>query len=149
PISDTPAPEPRPAPASEASSTLPSRGLLSTQEAWQRWLDEGRGVPPGLGAFLRSATVRDAPDGRINIAPLPGPAVERLEERATQAAIRAGLSPLLGRPVEIRVEVASELPPAPARVTAAEVREDTMQALFRQEPRLRRAVEELDLELMD
>jgi hypothetical protein len=34
-------------------------------------------------------------------------------------------------------------------VTEEEVREDTMRALFRQEPRLQRAVEELDLELMD
>jgi hypothetical protein len=35
------------------------------------------------------------------------------------------------------------------RVTDAEVRQDTLRALYRQEPRLRRAVEELDLELMD
>jgi hypothetical protein len=34
-------------------------------------------------------------------------------------------------------------------VTEDEVREDALKALYRQEPRLERAVEELDLELMD
>jgi hypothetical protein len=35
------------------------------------------------------------------------------------------------------------------RVTEAEVRDQTLKALYRQEPRLQRAVEELDLELME
>jgi hypothetical protein len=34
-------------------------------------------------------------------------------------------------------------------VTRSEVREDTLRALIRQEPRLERAVQELDLELME
>ena len=38
---------------------------------------------------------------------------------------------------------------APRRITEDEVREDSLKALYRQEPRLRRAVEELDLELFD
>ena len=37
----------------------------------------------------------------------------------------------------------------PGRVTEDEVREGTIKSLFRQEPRLERAVEELDLELME
>ena len=37
----------------------------------------------------------------------------------------------------------------PARVTEAEVRRHAMEALFRQEPSLQKAVEELDLELME
>jgi hypothetical protein len=35
------------------------------------------------------------------------------------------------------------------RISRDEVRADTLKALYRKEPRLERAVEELDLELMD
>ena len=118
-------------------------------EAWSRWLQDGRTVPAGLSAFLRSSTVEDLGDGGIAVSPLPGPAVERLRDPSVQRAIREGLEPFLGRPVRLSVGAASEAPPVASRVTQSEVREDTMRALFRQEPRLRRAVEELDLELMD
>ena len=41
------------------------------------------------------------------------------------------------------------VPAKPQRVTEAEVRDHVLKALYRQEPRLQRAVEELDLELME
>jgi hypothetical protein len=40
-------------------------------------------------------------------------------------------------------------PGSAARITDQEVREDTLKALYRKEPRLERAVQELDLELME
>ena len=43
----------------------------------------------------------------------------------------------------------SGAPSKPRRITEGEVREDTLKALHRQEPRLGRAVEELDLELFE
>ena len=129
-------------------STAPPLPVSTTVGAWERWLDEG-GAPAGMTAFLRSATVEDLGDGAVSISPLPGPAVDRLREPPVQAAIRAGLEPYLGRKVELRIGAASQAPPAAARVTESEVREDTLRALYRQEPRLKRAVEELDLELMD
>src|SRR5690606_35298033 len=141
-------PVPAAAPAPRAAPPRPSTPL-PVEETWARWLEDGRGVPTGLSAFLRSSTVRDAGGGRVRIAPLPGPAVERLLEPAVQAAIRAGLEPWLGRAPEVEVDVPGEAPPATARITEEEVRRDTLSALFRQEPRLRRAVQELDLELMD
>ncbi|MEX2466932.1 MAG: DNA polymerase III subunit gamma/tau [Gemmatimonadota bacterium] len=128
--------EPGPLPASSAS------------EAWTRWLDDGK-APSGMTAFLRTATVEDLGNGAIAVSPLPGPALERLREPSVQAAIRTGLEPYLGRKAELRIGAGSETPPPTARVTESEVREDTLRALFRQEPRLKRAVEELDLELMD
>jgi len=117
--------------------------------AWQAWLDSGRGVPRGLGAFLRSASVREADDGRILVVGLAEPAVERLRHPATLKAVRDGFVHHLGRLADVVVEDGPGARGAPPRVTEAEVREGTLKALFRQEPRLRRAVEELDLELMD
>jgi hypothetical protein len=118
-------------------------------EAWARWLDAGKGIPAGLTPFLRSAEVRDDGSGRLSIRPLPGPAYERLLERPVLDAIGEGLVPHLGRMPVLVVETPVEARDALARITPEAVREDTLKALFRQEPRLEQAVEELDLELMD
>ncbi len=88
----------------------------------------------------------------MEITPPPGPAVDRLGEPAVQKEIRAGLTPYLGRPLRVRVVVAGTGEAAPGtarRIGREEVRADTLKALFRKEPRLERAVEELDLELME
>jgi DNA polymerase III subunit gamma/tau len=139
----------RSTPPGSADAGPAPRPSASAAEAWDRWLEAERDVPKGLTAFLRSATVEDLGDGTVSVSPLPGPAAERLADAVVQNAIRKGLEPFLGRPVTLSIGAASEAPPATARVTQSEVREDTMRALFRQEPRLKRAVEELDLELMD
>jgi DNA polymerase-3 subunit gamma/tau len=128
---------------------IPPSGTLA--EAWGRWLDGGLGVPRGLLAFLRSATVREV-EGTVEISPPPGPAVDRLGETAVQEEIRVGLTPYTGRSLRVRVVPAGpeEAAPVPARrIGRAEVRADTLKALIRKEPRLERAVEELDLELME
>jgi hypothetical protein len=117
--------------------------------AWVKWLADGRWVPRGLGAFLRTADVRESEDGSLLVKPLPGPAVERLAQTAVVEEIRSGLAHYLGYVPEVRVEPPREGPENARRVTQNEVREHTLQALFRQEPRLERAVEELDLELME
>jgi DNA polymerase III subunit gamma/tau len=141
-------PEPSPDEGRAQSVVAAPRPAATASEAWTRWLEDGK-APPGLSAFLRTATVQDEGDGAISVSPLPGPALERLRDPSVQAAIRTGLEPYLNRKVELRIGAASEAPPTQARVTQSEVREDTLRALFRQEPRLVRAVEELDLELMD
>jgi hypothetical protein len=88
-------------------------------------------------------------DGAIRISSLAEPAVERLADPATLQAIRDGLAPHLGRVPDVIVDNRPKDRMPSVRVTDAEVRQDTLRALYRQEPRLRRAVEELDLELMD
>ena len=141
------APEPV-APAVPADDIVPS-GTVA--EAWARWLDGGLGVPRGMLAFLRAASVREV-GGTVEITPPPGPATERLGERAVREEIRTGLTPYLGRSPRVRVANGgdAEAPPGPARrIGPEEVRADTLKALFRKEPRLERAVEELDLELME
>jgi DNA polymerase III subunit gamma/tau len=125
---------------------VPAHGV---EEAWRRWLEAGRDVPRGLSAFLHSATVTDLPDGQVEVTLLPGPAAERLAESSVRAEIGRGLEPHLGRPVQLVVKTTAPLSGGPERVTASEVKEHTLQTLYRQEPRLERAVQELDLELMD
>jgi DNA polymerase-3 subunit gamma/tau len=137
PEDPTPAPAPPVGPAATAAA------------AWERWLDEGTSVPKGFAAFLRAAEVSELEDGRIGVAGLPAPAAERLGEPAVMEAIREGLAPHLGRAPRLVVRPPGEGAAIGRRVTEDEVREDTLKALYRQEPRLKRAVEELDLELMD
>jgi hypothetical protein len=78
-----------------------------------------------------------------------GPAVERLGRAAVIDQVRSGLTPYLGRAPVLVIRTGEEPKVGAGRLTEEAVREDTLRALYRQEPRLRRAVEELDLELMD
>lgn len=119
------------------------------EEAWRLWLHAGRGLPKGLTAFLRSSSVRDGGNGRVAIIPLAGPAAERIAQPTVLSAIAEGLAPYMGRRPKLTVEEAEVSTDPPVRVTPDEVRNDTLKALYRQEPRLERAVQELDLELMD
>jgi DNA polymerase-3 subunit gamma/tau len=132
--------------ASSRHETRPA----TLQEAWARWLDEGKGVPRGLSAFLHSAALRELDEGVVELTLAPGPVHERLGEPGVLAAIADGLAPHAGRRVEfVVVEGDAGATEHPQRIGQDEVRRDTLQTLFRKEPRLQRAVEELDLELMD
>jgi DNA polymerase-3 subunit gamma/tau len=133
--------------ASPSNGHAPSTGGAAA--AWSDWLDEGPGVPRGLASFLRSATVTDGPDGSVHISGIAAPANERLADPAVQSAIREGLAARLGRVPELVLAGLAEAPRKPGRITEAEVRRHSLEALYRQEPRLQKAVEELDLELME
>ena len=104
---------------------------------------------PGTGSFLRAAVLTELEDGRISIGGLPAPAVERMSEAPVLQAVQEGLAPYLGRAPMLVLEAGPGSESGTRRVTEEEVRDDTMKALYRQEPRPERAVEELDLELMD
>ena len=133
----------------DVSAPLPLESTDQIEAAWARWLEGGVGIPQGLLAFLRSAMVSVGEGGRVVVNPLPGPALDRLTQRTVIDQMSDGLAPYLGRRPDILVEAAVPLVGDASRVTADEVRSDTLKALYRQEPRLERAVEELDLELMD
>jgi DNA polymerase-3 subunit gamma/tau len=135
-------------PVRPPSRPVTPAGPRPALQAWQAWLGEGN-VPGGLSAFLRAATVIELEDGGLAIRGLAPPAAERLADRAVMEAIREAFSPYLGRPARLVIEPADASGPGGRRVTEEEVRSDTLKALYRQEPRLERAVQELDLELMD
>jgi hypothetical protein len=63
--------------------------------------------------------------------------------------IREGLTPFAGRRPVIQVEAPVKELDRSVRISEEDAKADTISALVRQEPRLERAVEELDLELMD
>ncbi len=136
----------RPAEVSDGDDVVSS---ATVQVAWDRWLESGRGVPKGLSAFLRSTGVVEGEGGVVELTPPPGPLEERLREPGVMEAIGRGLSPYLGRMPRLVVTVALDREAAPGRITEDVVREDTLKALYRQEPRLEQAVKELDLELLD
>jgi hypothetical protein len=123
--------------------------LASPQAAWLAWLDEGKTVPKGLAAFLRAAEVSALEDGRLAVRGLAEPAAERLSELPVMDAIREGLTPFLGRAVRVVIDSGPAGSATVTRVTEEEARSDTLKALYRQEPRLEQAVQELDLELME
>ena len=150
-VSRSPARRSTTTPSASAVAAAPSmdRAATDTVGAWKDWLQAGRTVPRGLAAFLRSAAVSEDTDGALRISSLAEPAAERLADPSTLQAIREGLAAHLGRLPKVIVDGRPADRGLGARVTDAEVREDTLRALFRQEPRLQRAVEELDLELMD
>ncbi len=140
---------PKPAEPHGAAPTSRSAEPAGAAEAWTRWLDAGTGVPKGLMAFLRAASVSEGGDGSVHVSGMAPPAVERLADPTVLLAIREGLAPHLGRAPTIVIDELGAAPAPSTRVTEEDAREDTLKALFRQEPRLRQAVEELDLELME
>ncbi|MEZ4414152.1 MAG: DNA polymerase III subunit gamma/tau [Gemmatimonadota bacterium] len=120
----------------------------SVGEAWARLVESGSGVPPGLGPFLRTATI-DESDGAARLHMPPGPGLERLQDPRVRAALEESLARHLGRPLGLRVESQSKAAETPERVTQETVRKTRMDELLAREPRLKAAVEGLDLELME
>ena len=140
---------PKPNGIAATHTEVPIVPTEDVQEAWRHWLDAGVGIPKGLGAFLRTARVTTNGEGHVVVEPPPGPAMERLSKRSVIDQVAGGLTPHLGRRIEVVVQAADTPVAAGARVSREEVVADTLKALYRQEPRLERAVQELDLELMD
>lgn len=112
-------------------------------------LDTSTGIPPGMATFLRSARAA-AVDGGVRLA-VDATAAERLAASpGDRARLRDGFEAALGSPVEVEVVVArSEAAAGGERITQDVVREGRLRELMDQEPALERAVEELDLELLD
>ena len=136
-------------PQVEARAAKPVEPTDDIVEAWHRWLEAGKTVPNGLAAFLRSSEVRARPDGSLEVRPIPGPAYERMSTPPVVATLTEGLTPYLGRRPVLVITAPGGDDDGERRITREEVREDTLKALYRQEPRLEQAVQELDLQLMD
>ena len=162
PIAPAPPPTGTPQQDQQGTRRALAERVLGPTEAWNAFLEAGQGVPPGLGPFLRLATVRAAdPESagagsRRLVVELPdGPGLERMASPAVQAAVAAGLAPFLGTAPSLEVrksgadsDGAPEDSP-PVRVTQETVRETRLQELIEREPLLEQAVEVLDLELME
>ena len=152
-VSDVPEPDVESEKQTQRGSTENvSNGIIPSddlEEAWTRWLESGNNIPLGLSGFLRSAEVRELSDGRLEVTTLPGPGARKLKEPEVMSEICKGVAAYLKRAPDIVIADIKTEPLNTERITEKSVREDTLRELLQQEPRLGRAVEELDLELMD
>ena len=152
-VSDVPEPDVESEKQTQRGSTENvSNGIIPSddlEEAWTRWLESGNNIPLGLSGFLRSAEVRELSDGRLEVTTLPGPGARKLKEPEVMLEICKGVAAYLKRAPDIVIADIKTEPLNTERITEKSVREDTLRELLQQEPRLGKAVEELDLELMD
>jgi DNA polymerase-3 subunit gamma/tau len=141
----------------ETRSNLPSPPPIASREsgaaeaAMRVLIEERQGLPQGLVPFLRAARVAEEQDDSVTIEMPAGPGLERLAaDSADRLALQRALQERLGRPLRLNVRAAGSSEPGEAeRLTAERVRNDQLSRLTRDQPALERAVQELDLELMD
>ena len=145
-----PAGAPLAPPAGARTATSPTSAgspgePVDAATAWARMLDAG-GAPAGMAPFLRAATVSEGPGGDVRVRLPAGPGLDRLREPAQLGRLTSGLADQLGRSPRIVLDAAEA---ADARITLESVRRGRLHELLAKEPALERAVEELDLELLD
>lgn len=115
-------------------------------EAWKRLAAGRGGLPSGLRPFLQAARVAgDASTLRVSLP--AGPGLEALRDDGRRAAVARGLGKHLGW--EPTIEVVEDATQGQERASLEAVRQGELEELLGQEPGLREAVEELDLELRD
>ena len=128
----------------------PSVPQGSLADAWRRLLASGEGVPAGLLPFLRAATVSAPQEGVLEVALPDGPGLDRLREPVTRRRLEDAVGALVEGEPELRVaEAGGGGETGGERITPDTVRRDRLRRLLEREPLLGRAVEELDLELLD
>jgi DNA polymerase-3 subunit gamma/tau len=159
PAVETPAPRPAPpaAPEPPAGSRVasPAAGPLELRQlrhAWRAVLEEGEGVPGGMGLVLRATQVAIEGEDTVRVEVTPGsPLLERMESPAARRPLEHALSQRLGRPVRVAFAEVSGGAAAPGanRITAETARRDRLTRLTSEEPLLAAAVQEWDLELID
>ncbi|MGD8277754.1 MAG: DNA polymerase III subunit gamma/tau [Gemmatimonadota bacterium] len=146
---------PRPDRVRETPQPAPERASASDADAALRALvQHRRGLPHGLGILLSAASIRESEPGRLLLELPRGPGLERLSnDRDAHDALRNALAEELGRPVELALKGlggSEGAAPSPAgRLTPERVRTEQLARLSRAAPTLGRAVELLDLELLD
>jgi hypothetical protein len=141
----------RDAPAGPRPRAGGSRGRTSDLlAAWSALIEDGAGIPPGLGTLLRTGRAHAPDAATLELVLPPGPCLERLQEEREVEQLRRALSEHYEG--EARIRVREERDPAGnggARVSVGEARSGKLEDLLEKEPGLRPAVEELDLELLD
>jgi hypothetical protein len=107
-------------------------------------------LPPGLSTFLRVARVSEGESGAVQLSLPSGPGHERLSEPAILGQLRVALGRHLDGAPEIILQPPDQEETGTAeRISQESVRNGRLKDLVKKEPILGRAVEELDLELLD
>ncbi|MFO8175648.1 MAG: DNA polymerase III subunit gamma/tau [Gemmatimonadota bacterium] len=146
-LAPSPGPPP-PEPSPGFTGPKPS-GKAAIQEAWERVLEASGQLPRGVSVVLRGATVDFSHEGEVHLQVLPGPGFDRLVEPGTVKALKSTLAREVGFAPEIRIRERGGADHASVRITEDTVKKGRLQELIGEEPALREAVKELDLELLD
>jgi DNA polymerase-3 subunit gamma/tau len=136
-------PVPEPSPSSVTADGDPAA-------AFERLLAGGRGIlRSGLTTVLRGARVENAGGRGLRVALPHGMTREDLPPNSVPS-LRKALADRLGYAPEIDFgEGRNERPSGPRAVSPEQMRQERLEELVEREPLLARAVEELDLELVD
>lgn len=133
---------------SEAATT--GLSLSKPVDAWSSLMEKGEGLPPGMRPFLKAAVVSLSEDGALIVELPEGPGLERLREQTELRTIQSALAALIGETPKIVVRSMNGASSNTSeRITPETVRGDRLRELIQREPLLQRAVEELDLEVLD
>jgi DNA polymerase-3 subunit gamma/tau len=135
-----------------APEALPEAGPMDVRQAWAEALEAARGSAPGGRLVgLRGATVSGFADGEIALeipAGLAGDLETFLADARRSAALRKELGERLGiDPASLGFRVGDG--GSRQRITAESARDLKLQRLVEADPRLREAVEALDLKLTE
>ena len=138
-----------PGPLNASPSPVATAGLSA---AWEALLDDRKhlkALPGGLTTFLRAATQREGQGGLV--LEIPGAAEARLRQPAVLRALEEGLAHHAGldsaRISLVRGDADDGI--GRGRVTRDSVRMTRLKELVKQAPHIGRAVDELELDLVD
>ncbi|HEU4451437.1 MAG TPA: DNA polymerase III subunit gamma/tau [Longimicrobium sp.] len=151
------APEPPARREPEAAAPAPSAGgdgapidPARLTGAWKTLLQNGEGLPAGMGMMMRAARMSAAGGRQARLEfPHGHPAIERLQSPATKKAVEDALARRLGGPVSLVIASGDAVDPGSTRITADGARRQRLEQLMDGEPLLAAAVKALDLELVD
>jgi DNA polymerase-3 subunit gamma/tau len=139
-------------PSDESAAPRTERAPADVRSAWSEALEAARGsAPGGKWIGLRGATVTGYSDGELELEIPPGLAGdlrEYLGDARRSAALRAELGTRLGiDPASLGFRIADG--GSSGRITAKSARDLKLKRLVETDPRLREAVETLDLKLTE
>ncbi len=141
------------APARKQSPSPPATPRAAgLKAAWQALLDDRermKSLPRGVTPFLRGAAPRES--GGALVLEIPGEVEARLERPAVLRALEEGLALHAGRD-SVKISIVggnADSAAAGGRVTEDSVKRTRLQELVKRAPHLERAVDELELDLVD
>ena len=142
-------PEPQGPPVKETAAPA-----SDVSGAWSELLESREGIPQGMSLFLKASTISEPQPGKVVLEIPTGPALEKLSTDAKAwATLERALAGKLNRDVALEIRAqgagASEEAPAPRRFTPEQVRNHKLERMAREEPVLKKAVDEWKLELLD
>ena len=142
-------PQDPPAPPSPRPSASPAADLVSAWDALLSDPEFRKTLPRGVTPFLRAATATER-GGALELE-IPGPGEARVRQPRVLRALEEALALHAGRDsAEISIVGASDGEgPEAGRVTRDSVRRTRLQELVKRAPHLERAVDELELDLVD